>query len=83
MDGRLLKKELDELGLRYGHVAEKTAIPYSSLMPYLRGERPMPEAKFLLVCLIFKIDQKKFTFDDLNKGHCAGGRPPNVLLIHS
>ena len=55
-----LKQEISDQGYKFTFVAKKTGIPYESLLQYLGGHRPIPEAKVNLLCLAFDLDLKKF-----------------------
>lgn len=64
--GLLIKQELQNRGLLLKFVAEKTGIPYGSLLHYLDGSREIPEAKIRLICLSFGMSPKIFGLDVLN-----------------
>lgn len=59
-----LKEALKSTGYRFDYIAEKTGIPYDSLIQYLNGHRPIPENKVRLLCLTFDLPLKKFGIFD-------------------
>lgn len=68
-----LKQAIADKGLKLKYIAEKSCMPYESLLQYLNGNRPMPDQKFLLVCFVAEVDPKKFGFNVRNSEQKEAG----------
>lgn len=60
MCGLRIKKYLDNKGIRYSFVSEKTGIPMNILSPMLNGKRKMSAEEFILICKALNISTDYF-----------------------
>lgn len=50
MIGLKVKKYLDENGIKYSYLSEKTGIPMNILSPTLNGKRRMSAEEYFMIC---------------------------------
>jgi len=51
---------IKDKGVNIKRISEATGIPYSSLQPSLKGNRPLRVSEFFAVCSFLKIDSDFF-----------------------
>jgi len=61
--GIKIKTYLDDNGIRYTHVSEKTGIPMDILSLLLSGKRKVEAAEYLAICDALKVPLTKFADD--------------------
>lgn len=60
MCGLRIKEYLDNKGIRYSFVSEKTGIPMNILSPTLNGKRKMSAEEFILICKALNVPTDYF-----------------------
>ena len=60
MLGSKIKGYLDENGIRYSHVSEKTGIPMNVLSPMLNEKREIKATEYFLICSVLGLPLEKF-----------------------
>lgn len=60
MCGLRVKHYLDNNGIKYSFVSEKTGIPMNILSPTLNGKRKMSAEEFILICKVLRISTDYF-----------------------
>lgn len=65
MTGLKIKKYLDDNGIRYSFVSEKTGIPMNVLSPILNAKRKMSVEEYFLICIA--LNKEPNDFSDLKK----------------
>lgn len=61
MCGIRIKKYLDENGIKYTYVSEKTGIPMNILSPTLNGKRKMTAEEFISICIALNVSTETFS----------------------
>ena len=64
MLGSKIKGYLDENGIRYSHVSEKTGIPMNVLSPMLNEKREIKATEYFLICSVLGVPLEKFAKGD-------------------
>lgn len=59
MLGANIKMYLDENGIKYSHVSEKTGIPMNILSPMLNEKREIKATEYFLICNALGIPLEK------------------------
>lgn len=60
MLGKRIKAYLDEHGIRYTYVSEKTNIPLNILSPMLNGKREVKATEYFTICNALDVPLEKF-----------------------
>ena len=60
MLGKKIKQYLDDNGIRYSHVAEKTGIPMNVFSPMLNEKREIKANEYFSICFALKLPLEKF-----------------------
>lgn len=60
MLGLNIKKYLDDNGIKYSYVSEKTGIPMNILSPMLNGKREIKATEYFVICTALKIPLESF-----------------------
>lgn len=63
MLGTNIKTYLDENGIKYSHVSEKTGIPMNILSPMLNEKREIKATEYFLICNALGIPLEKFALE--------------------
>lgn len=64
--GIKIKAYLDDNGIRYTHVSEKTGIPMEILSLLLNGKRNVEATKYLAICDALNVPLTKFADDGMS-----------------
>ena len=67
MLGKRIKKYLDENGIKYIFLAEKTKIPMNTISPILNGKREIKAEQYFLICHALGVPLDKFVKKDANE----------------
>lgn len=60
MLGKKIKSYLDENGIKYSYVSEKTGIPMNILSPMLNGKREIKATEYFSICSALKLPLESF-----------------------
>lgn len=63
MVGLRVKKYLDEKGIKYSYLSEKTGIPMNMLSPTLNGKRKMSAEEYFTICKALGVSEDTFAPD--------------------
>lgn len=63
MCGLRIKKYLDDNGIKYTYISEKTGISMNILSPMLNGKRKMIAEEFILICHVLNVPAESFAED--------------------
>lgn len=66
MFGIKIKKYLDDKGIRYTHVSEKTGIPMDTLSLLLNGKRSVEATEYFAICDALNVPLTKFADDGVS-----------------
>ena len=61
MLGLKIKRYLDDNGIKYSYVAEKTGIPMNILSPMLNEKRDIKATEYFSICSVLKVPLETFT----------------------
>lgn len=64
--GIKIKTYLDDNGIRYTHVSEKTGIPMDILSLLLSGKRKVEAAEYFAICSALNVPLTKFADDGVS-----------------
>lgn len=67
MLGKKIKKYLDENGIKYIFLAEKTKMPMNIISPILNGKREIKAEEYFLICNALGVPLDKFAKKDLSE----------------
>lgn len=60
MIGLRVKKYLDENGIKYSYLSEKSGIPMNMLSPTLNGKRKMSAEEYFTICEVLGLSAETF-----------------------
>ncbi len=60
MLGKKIKAYLDDNGIRYTHISEKTGIPMNVLSPMLNEKREIKAMEYFIICNALNVPLTKF-----------------------
>ena len=60
MVGLKVKKYLDENGIKYSFLSEKTGIPMNILSPLLNGKRKLSAEEYFVICEVLELPADTF-----------------------
>ncbi len=60
MLGTKIKAYLDDNGIRYTHISEKTGIPMNVLSPMLNEKREIKAMEYFIICNALNVPLTKF-----------------------
>lgn len=63
-----MKKYLDENGIKYSFLSEKTGMPMNILSPLLNGKRKMSVEEYFMICEALGLSVDTFEPGHLKKG---------------
>lgn len=61
MIGLKVKKYLDENGIKYSYLSEKTGMPMNILSPTLNGKRKMSAEEYFTICKVLDVPAETFS----------------------
>lgn len=64
MVGLRIKKFLDENGIKYSFVSEKTGVPMNILSPLLNDKKKMSAEQYFLICEAIGVDANTFAVEE-------------------
>lgn len=64
--GIKIKTYLDDNGIRYTHVSEKTGIPMDILNLLLNGKRKVEATEYFVICNVLNVPLTKFADDGVS-----------------
>lgn len=64
--GIRIKTYLDDNGIRYAHVSEKTGIPMDILGLLLSGKRKVDATEYFAICSVLNVPLTKFSDDGIS-----------------
>jgi transcriptional regulator with XRE-family HTH domain len=59
--GLRVKQYLDENGIKYSYLSEKTGIPMNMLSPTLNGKRKMSAEEYFMICEVLGVSAELFS----------------------
>lgn len=59
--GSRIKEYLDDNGIKYTHVSEKTGIPMNALSPLLNEKRDVKATEYFVICHALNVPLTKFS----------------------
>lgn len=68
MVGLKIKEYLDENGIKYSYLSEKTGMPMNILSPTLNGKRKMSAEEYFMICGILGLPAETFAPDTQDDG---------------
>lgn len=75
MVGLKIKEYLDENGIKYSYLSEKTGMPMNILSPTLNGKRKMSAEEYFMICGILGLPAGTFApdtqDDEMPKAHLS------------
>lgn len=63
MIGRRIKAYLDDCGIKYTRISEKTGIPINILSPMLNGKREIKAEEYICICRALELPLEMFAGD--------------------
>lgn len=64
MVGLKVKKYLDENGIKYSYLSEKSGIPMNMLSPTLNGKRKLSVEEYFTICEVLGLSAETFAPDN-------------------
>ena len=68
MVGLKIKEYLDENGIKYSYLSEKTGMPMNILSPTLNGKRKMSAEEYFMICGMLGLPAETFAPDTQDDG---------------
>ena len=63
MLGSKIKRYLDDNGIKYSHVSEKTGIPMNTLSPMLNEKREIKATEYFSICSVLNVPFEMFAVE--------------------
>lgn len=67
MVGLKIKEYLDENGIKYSYLSERTGMPMNILSPTLNGKRKMSAEEYFMICKILGLSAETFAPDETSE----------------